>query len=160
MWQTLNNIKSHKICWKASELNLSSHSIWQSTSHKIYIRTIFGKLANWIISPSWFQISNPWHLISQISMAYLVEYCSISIANALEILQSCTKPSILFSKNYHRCCTVQNYHINHCSRQFLPIPPWQDIQIWNTVADLLNLFLIYWYCMYPNIDFSQLKFTF
>ena len=35
-----------------------------------------------------------WHVVSAQHIDALVQDCSISIANALEILQSCTKPSI------------------------------------------------------------------
>ena len=33
-----------------------------------------------------------------------VQDCSISIVNALEILQACTKPSIYNYGQYHGCC--------------------------------------------------------
>ena len=39
----------------------------------------------------------------QVHVDGLVEDCSISIANALEIMQSCTKPSLytVYNSNYH-----------------------------------------------------------
>ena len=84
-----------------------------------------------------------WIALRRVVSSYidgLVHDCSISSANALEILQSCTKPSILPWKWLIKLGTidthgfprtklfVRKYYLRHVNRQWLDIPHSRDVK--------------------------------